>query len=190
MIFKTDNIDNIFFTSDTHFHHANILEFCSRPWGDIKIHDEALIQNWNDVVPEDGIVFHGGDLIWTGKIDWIKHVVGRLNGRIYLTLGNHDYQNRLDREVFKSIFADVQDMYYILPKDVKPVLLCHYPLMYWRSGYIHLHGHVHSGPNSTTTDKVPPHPYRYDIGVDAWDYKPVSYHKIKELINEKSICNV
>lgn len=85
--------DKVFFTSDNHWHHANILEYCNRPWGDIKTHDNALIQEWNKVVPEDGIVFCAGDFIWTGNIDWIKELVSKLNGKIYLTLGNHKFGN-------------------------------------------------------------------------------------------------
>ena len=85
--------DKLFFTSDPHFHHTNIIEYCNRPWGDIKTHDGALIANWNKVVPSDGVVFCGGDFIWTGNIDWVKEIVESLNGDIYLTLGNHKFDN-------------------------------------------------------------------------------------------------
>ena len=49
MNFKFDG-DKVFFTSDTHFKHANIIKFCERPFGSIEEMNEALIANWNRVV--------------------------------------------------------------------------------------------------------------------------------------------
>ena len=57
---------NVFFTSDTHFGHQNILRFCDRPWATIAEHDQALIENWNDTVPEDAVVVHLGDFSYKG----------------------------------------------------------------------------------------------------------------------------
>ena len=54
--------DRIYYTSDTHFLHENILGYCSRPFKNIEEHDEALIKRWNEKVPEDGLVFHLGDV--------------------------------------------------------------------------------------------------------------------------------
>ena len=79
----------VFFTSDHHFGHANIIRFCNRPWSTISEHNRALIANWNAVVPEDGIVFHLGDFCYKGggfpAMWWIK---GQLHGRIILVRGN------------------------------------------------------------------------------------------------------
>ena len=85
----------VFFTSDHHFGHANIIRFCNRPWSTISEHNRALIANWNAVVPEDGIVFHLGDFCYKGggfpAMWWIK---GQLHGRIILIRGNHDPDTR------------------------------------------------------------------------------------------------
>lgn len=189
------NKNDLYFTSDNHFHHKNIIEYCNRPWGDIRTHDSALIQLWNSVVPKNGIVFCGGDFIFTSNIEWVRELVSKLNGKIYLTLGNHCMQNRLDRPIFKEIFADVQDMYYLTIQDEEikqgclNFLISHYPMMYWRPGYIHLHGHVHSGPNSTANEIVPFHTNRYDIGVDAWNYSPISYYELREVIIRNNKVN-
>ena len=56
----------VFFTSDHHFGHTNIIRFCNRPWPTISEHNRALIANWNAIVPEDGIVFHLGDFSYKG----------------------------------------------------------------------------------------------------------------------------
>lgn len=108
-------------------------------------------------------------------------------------MNESDYKNRLDRPIFKTIFADVQDIYYFTVEDGEleqnhmSIMICHYPIMFWRPGYVMLHGHVHSGPNSTAKDKVPFHPLRYDIGVDANNYKPISYHELKVILTKQSM---
>lgn len=196
MRIKNTDKSKLFFISDPHFHHTNVIEYCNRPWGDIKTHDEALVQNWNRVVPKDGEVICGGDFIWTGNIDWIKSIVEKLNGKIHLILGNHDYQNKLDREIFKSIFASVSDMIYLQVKDEDTssghmnFIISHYPMMYWRRGYYHLHGHVHSGERSTASEKVPFHPMRYDIGVDNNNYRPISYYELNEIFEQQMLKEI
>lgn len=50
--------------------------------------NEKLIENWNNVVPKDGIVFHLGDFAFGGSQLW-NDVLSKLNGHIYLILGNH-----------------------------------------------------------------------------------------------------
>jgi len=74
------NIDKLFFTSDTHFRHKNAIELCNRPFKDLEEMDNTLIENWNSVVPEDGITFHLGDFAFTGKIDTIGEIVSKLIG--------------------------------------------------------------------------------------------------------------
>jgi len=184
--------DKLFFSSDHHFYHKGIIEYCNRPFQDDFYMNEALIDNWNKVVPKDGIVFHAGDFIMTGQVDLLKGILERLNGRIYLTLGNHDWQNRLDRQVVRDLFYKTDDMFYLTVEDDEleskhaNFQICHYPLLYWRRGSFMLHGHVHSGPYSTASEVVPYHPMRWDIGVDAWNYAPVSYNILRKHINKMS----
>lgn len=185
--------DKLFFTSDSHFHHGNIIEFCSRPFGDARIMDSALITNWNKVVPKDGVIFHAGDFAMTSRIDYIQDIVSQLNGRIFLTLGNHDYQNRFDRQVIRDIFHRTDDVFYFSVEDEEleskraNFMIFHYPIMYWRSSYIQLHGHIHSGPTSTANERVPFHPMRYDIGVDNNEFTPISYHQLKVILTKNSM---
>lgn len=80
---------NTFFTSDTHFGHANIIKLCNRPFKDVEEMNEKLIENWNKVVSEDGTVFHLGDFAFGGSGLW-NSVIPRLNGQIYLIIGNHE----------------------------------------------------------------------------------------------------
>ena len=57
--------DQIWLVSDTHFFHANIAEYCSRPdgWQDL------IIENWNHFIQLEDVVFHLGDLALGKKED-------------------------------------------------------------------------------------------------------------------------
>lgn len=79
---------NIFFTSDTHFGHINILNFCERPFKDTDEMDEVIITNWNNKVGKNDIVFHLGDFAFATNKRW-QELIHRLNGKIILVLGNH-----------------------------------------------------------------------------------------------------
>lgn len=91
MNYKFDGA-KVYFTSDTHFNHANIIGFCSRPFKNVNEMNETLIANWNRVVGVDDIVFHLGDFCLGGSAEW-TNVLNRLNGKIYLIVGNHDMKN-------------------------------------------------------------------------------------------------
>lgn len=182
--------EKIFFSSDHHFHHSNIIQFCHRPWGDVRTMDEAMIQLWNETVPKDGIVFHLGDLIFTANLLYVEQLVNRLNGTIHLIYGNHCLQNRLDRDNAKQIFSyRTYDVVELTVRDDKLTgghinfFMSHYPHLFWHRGSYHLHGHVHGGPLSTANEVVPFHPMRYDIGVDNNNYKPISYFELLKVFN-------
>lgn len=188
------DLDKLFFTSDLHFFHEGILKFCNRPFESVAHQTEELIKRWNEVVPEDGVVWHLGDLCWTGNVDVVADLNHRLNGQINLVMGNHDYNNKLDRYVFKEMFGlnngIITDVANIIVRkdDDRQLYCCHYPLLYWPANTIMLHGHVHSGPNSTASEIVPFHPLRYDVGCDNNDYYPISYIELEEIINKQRLC--
>ena len=77
----------IWFTSDTHFGHANIIKYCVRPWKTVEEMNEALVANWNATVGVRDEVWHLGDFAFR---EALHDFVPRLRGRINLVLGNHD----------------------------------------------------------------------------------------------------
>jgi calcineurin-like phosphoesterase family protein len=83
----------IFFTSDTHFGHHNIIKYCGRPFKDANDMNESFIRNWNSVVGVDDDVYHLGDVSFMSKQQTIN-IIKKLNGRIYLVSGNHDRNYR------------------------------------------------------------------------------------------------
>jgi calcineurin-like phosphoesterase family protein len=90
MNFKFDG-SGVFFTSDTHFNHTNIIRYCQRPFNDVAEMNETLIGNWNQTVGNEDIVFHLGDFCIGSAAEW-SQILDRLNGKIYLILGKHDYR--------------------------------------------------------------------------------------------------
>lgn len=180
--------DKLFFTSDTHWGHSNIIRFCNRPYESVEEMNEKLIENWNNVVPEDGIVFHLGDFAFGGYPLW-KSVCERLNGKKHLIVGNHDMKNlRAGAEaLFDSVNIQLQ-----LNIDGRAVYLNHYPFLCyggaWRNAdnaVWQLFGHVHSGPDSAGKDSDRLNhmfPYQYDVGVDNNNYAPISWTTVQEKI--------
>ena len=81
----------IFFTSDLHLGHANILQFTSRKkkYKTIEEHDEDIIARWNKQVKPNDVVYLVGDIIWS-TVKNPKEILSRLNGEKHLIIGNHD----------------------------------------------------------------------------------------------------
>ena len=95
IITKYSNGDNIFFTSDTHFSHKNIIEFCERPFKTTEEMNQKLIENWNNKVGPNDIVYHLGDVM-LGDNSYGIECVKRLKGTIYIIPGNHDTTSRMN----------------------------------------------------------------------------------------------
>lgn len=175
--------EHTFFTSDTHFNHANIIRFCNRPFNDVEQMNETLIANWNRVVQPEDTVFHLGDFCLGGSAEWTK-ILNRLNGKIYLILGNHDIKNI--RQGYMRRFEEVaMQMRIEIGKQI--IYLNHYPFLSYGGAYRgvwQLFGHVHSSPNSTGEDtpRLNMLPTQYDVGVDNNDFTPVSYEEVRKII--------
>lgn len=195
---KFKSTDRLFFTSDCHFFHSNIVDYCKRPFINVDEMDEALVANWNAVVPTDGITFITGDFAFTGNVERLRDLLGRLNGEKHLILGNHDYNNKYDRKSVRELFTSVNDYLTITIKDSevdggKQVLfLCHYPLLTWYGadrGSWNIHGHLHStnhhytGSDSSLITML--RRTQLDVGVDLHDFKPLSYQQIKIIITQR-----
>lgn len=158
---------NIFFISDTHFHHANIIEYCQRPFSSTFEMDEIMVENWNKVVKPQDKVYHLGDVYFNKYKNEMDMLFSRLNGSKTLILGNHDTgKDQILAKAFKNIHA-----YRILP-DLG-VFLSHVPIHVEsinRRCKLNLHGHTHEKGS-------PKGPYR-SACVELWNYTPVHYEEI------------
>lgn len=179
--------ENLYFTADSHFNHANIIKFCNRPFNSVEQMNETLIDNWNQVVGKDDIVFHLGDFCLGGAAEWTK-LLDRLNGKIYLILGNHDLKNI--RQGFIQRFEHVALQMFITV-DKQKMYLSHYPFLCFEGGYKdiwQLFGHVHTRKNNTGIDAERLqylYPTQYDVGVDNNNFKPVSFEEVKAIIDRQ-----
>ena len=181
--------DKIYYTSDTHFLHENILGYCSRPFKNIEEHDEALIKRWNEKVPEDGLVFHLGD-VGMGKSGRLTDILSRLNGYIYLIIGNHDWRDNIAKQSWRFLGMTQQVN---MTVGGQQIILNHYPLACFSGSYRkkpvwQLYGHIHTSPYSTGVDvwRMAKNllPNQYDVGVDNNDFTPLSHKEVKEIIDK------
>ena len=186
MNYKFDE-DRVFFTSDTHFYHANIINFCSRPFKNVEVMNETLIANWNSVVGPDDIVFHLGDFCLGGSAEW-TNILNRLNGKIYLIVGNHDTKNL--RQGYYSHFEHIAMQMHIEVGKQK-IYLNHCPFLCYGGAYRdtwQLFGHVHTSKQNTGIDAPRLHmlfPTQYDVGVDNNNFTPVSFEQVRRIIEKQ-----
>lgn len=171
-----------FFTSDTHFGHANVLKYDRRPFDTIEEHDEVLIENWNAVVKPGDVVYHLGDVAWHRHVPDIDRLLSRLHGTKILILGNHD-----EKTVAKSTkWAKVTPYYEVTIAEQK-ICLFHYAMRVWNRshhGSWSLHGHSHGTLPKTMVAKT------LDVGTMCWSYCPVSFEQIKAEMDQKTFVPV
>lgn len=179
-----------FFTADQHFGHANIIKYTHRInpetgelFETVEEMNECMTAAWNSVVGPNDTVYQLGDLT---KDSNPKPYLRKLNGKVILIRGNHDYR-RAASLVKKELFAfhDVlllrPDKGSANPEQRHPqIWLSHYSHRVWPASYHgswHLYGHSHA--------TLPDHGLSTDVGVDTRpdnDYKPFSLPEIAKLM--------
>lgn len=187
---------NNFFTSDSHWGHNNILQFCkSRAalWPTIEDHDEGLIDLWNKTVSPKDMVFHLGDFAFARR-ERIEEIVGRLNGKIILIKGNHDKSKIIKNCGFDMIFESV-----VHRIGKQKIAMVHEPeKIHFDNGVTFgLCGHIHEWWKMVDNGEllwydrsvdpwkemvnIIPAPI-INVGVDQWDFRPVAFEEIMPLI--------
>ncbi len=175
-----------FVTSDTHFGHANIIRYCTRPFASVEAMDRELVDRWNAKVPKNATIYHLGDFSFHKDPDRTLEILYSLNGDIHLIAGNHDNwweKNGCARDKWRRVvncFATIDQGIAEHKLGKQLVVLCHYPIESWNGkfhGSWHLHGHSHG--------KATPMAGRLDVGVDGLtapdnDYAPWSCAEIVE----------
>jgi calcineurin-like phosphoesterase family protein len=170
---------NIYFSSDLHFGHNNIIKYCNRPYSSVEEMDEALISNWNAKVQRDDVVYILGDVFFCqlARAEAIMHC---LNGKKRLILGNHDKLIRREPELQKFFDAIYPDLHHETING-QYIAMCHYPLLTWHKaarGAWNLHGHSHG------TIPFDPKYRRLDVGIDPQNYSPISFNDVKRIMDK------
>lgn len=154
----------IFFTSDTHFNHANIIRYCNRPFKNVTEMDETLIANWNSVVGPKDTVYHLGDFCFGNALDYLE----KLNGFIYHICGNHEKPLINAVGVHKVPFIRTAKI-----PEYPDIIMSHFAMRVWNKSHFnswHLYGHSHG--------TLPGQGKSFDVGVDCWEFRPVSLDQI------------
>jgi len=182
-------MNKIWFTSDTHFGHTNILKFGKgRPFSNIEEMDETIIQHWNETVSEGDRVYHLGDFSFS-KPERTLDIAKMLKGQKFLVEGNHDKSDRRFSSVLLKEFVWVKPYFKLKVEDKdheagrQNIVLFHYAIESWDTrhyGTWHLHGHSHGNLLS------PDWQQRLDVGVDMHDFRPISYEQVKEHMKTKT----
>lgn len=192
---------NIFFTSDTHFGHANIINLSHRPFKDVEEMNEALIANWNAVVGEDDTIFHLGDVAMGQWVEW-DAVLTRLNGYKILVVGNHDRifkgmsekQNVKFQPYYEKWFDAIEhNVEGFELFDGTEVNLSHFPyeadhmekarhmeLRLKDKGIPLIHGHTHSEHDVISRSEKGT--VQVHVGVDSSNFTPVSEQQVVDYL--------
>jgi calcineurin-like phosphoesterase family protein len=169
----------VWFTSDTHFGHGNVIKYSGRPFADVNEMNEKLVLNWNANVKPGDVVYHLGDFALCDAERAIA-IVKRLAGQKYLVFGNHDKALRKDKD-FLGHWIWTKDMTDITVGSQR-IVLAHYAMRVWNQshrGAWQLHGHSHGSL------KEEPHLLQCDVGVDCWNQRPVSFEELAAKMAKK-----
>ena len=156
----------MFFTSDSHFGDHRTLNIWKRPFASTDEMDALLVARWNEAVGPEDEVWHLGDFCRRGAD--AEGLLARLNGSKHLVRGNNDPPGT----AAASGWASVRD-YAEIEAGGRRLVLCHYPFRSWNGqhkGALDLHGHSHG--------RLKPLPRQHDVGVDVWDWRPVTLDDI------------
>lgn len=167
----------IFFTSDMHLGHKNIITYSNRPFSSIEEMDNIIIENYNSLVKPGDTVYDLGDFSFANP----KKYLDRFNVPPIRIKGSHDHDLKEPRMLVIKI-ADMVD------REASPLLitLCHYAMRSWELSHYgswHLFGHHHG--------MLPPYGLSFDVGVDCWNFFPVSLEEVVEkMVTLKPIVNL
>lgn len=156
----------LWFISDTHFGHENIIRYCGRPFADAQEMDEILIARWNEVVRPFDHVYHLGDVAIRQEV--LTRVMPRLLGKKRLVRGNHDI---FKTRIYAKYFEEIHGM-----RVFDHLLFSHVPVHPHSLGRFraNVHGHTHAQPD---------YPGGYlNVSVERTDYRPISLEEIQRRV--------
>ena len=187
----------IWFLSDEHYFHRNIILYASRPFSNVQEMNQGLIERHNSVVKDSDEVWHLGDFSF--KENEIPNILKQLKGlRHYIVCGNHDscFAGHKKHEAAKQRyllygFAGVHQNVMNFEGQFN---LSHLPYLgggdnsekerysafrLKDEGKILLHGHLHSKPENRIRGKM------FDVGVDSNNYFPISIDEIIHIMRDQ-----
>jgi len=179
----------IYFTSDLHLNHANIIKYNNRPFVNVVEMNKQLITNINSVVKSNDELYILGDFAFAQKRQTNEYLDDIQCKNVFLIKGNHDSFLK-DRDTVELNFKGIYQ-YYELNYNGISFILFHYPIAVWNKkhfGSIHLYGHVHTyeGGRKIPTELL----YNsWNVNCEFWNYKPmpITYFVINRDLEANSI---
>lgn len=172
-----------YWTADEHYGHDEIITHCRRPFRNNQIMTREIIKRHNSVVTEKDTVYHIGDFSFAGpdRATYVEMLMRRLNGTHILILGNHE---RID--AMKLVDVGFHSVHTSLSFEENGHLLvmAHDPSI-WNVVSnmdplpVFIHGHIHNVWKSIIDKKM------VNVGVDVWDFHPVS---LEQILNELGLA--
>lgn len=164
----------VWFIADTHFGHAGARALYRRPFASVAEMDRGMVERWNATVRPEDEVWHLGDFALGLSGPVLGSLLDALPGRNHLILGNNDPPATAALPGWASVghYAETS-------VEGVGLVLCHYAFRSWNQmgkGWWNLHGHSHG--------RLKPLPRQADVGVDAWEFRPVS---IKDIMAKRRI---
>ena len=168
---------NIFFASDHHFHHKNILTFKDaegntlRDFTDVEHMNEHMVYMHNSVVNPQDKVYFLGDVTMARNAKGLE-ILARMNGEKVLIKGNHDL---CSAQQYLQYFKDIRGSH-----QFDGMILTHIPihpesLARWG---LNVHGHLHSNVVKLSLAQIPDRRY-FNVSVERINYTPISLEQIK-----------
>lgn len=169
----------IYFSSDWHLDHANVIKYDSRPFQNVNEMNETLIRNYNSIVkPQDDFYFLG-DFCFNPK--HTDYFLSRLQGNLFFIRGNHD-DTRKTVPLYEKYGTYLGEQNEIKIGDQK-IVLNHYARRVWNQshrGAILLYGHSHGGLEQNPWGKS------MDVCCTLNDYKPWSWEQIQDIMESRN----
>ena len=158
----------IWMTADWHLSHESIIGYTGRPWKNAKQMNHWILKNYCDLVQPGDSVYMVGDLSMRRRdyLSWYYHIFSSLPGTKHLILGNHDSLDPFDylKIGFTSVHTSLEVEEFILAHD--PAVATIDINRKFVVGHIHrLFKRLNNCVN---------------VGVDVWDFKPVSIEQVRE----------
>lgn len=173
---RLNDCTDLWFISDHHFSHKNIITYSKRPFATVAEMNSFMIEQHNNTIGEDDVVIFVGDFSFANHNYTKKNIFSRMNGYKILILGNHD----VHRNKFKDFgYDEVYVCKELVINDLK-ILVTHFPLLKVDNGELNIHGHLHVGHKEKTDLST-----HFNVNCEFINYTPIHIDKILNQFNER-----
>jgi len=169
-------MNNIYFTGDWHLGHANIMKYSNRPFHSVGEMNDTIISNFYNTIKPGASVYFLGDFSFDRVITEDFFIKLPKNIHFHFIYGNHDKKIMNIVKYFVDSCSGMKD----IKVDEYKITLNHYAMRVWNCSHFNswqLYGHSHG--------TLPPEGKQCDVGVDSWNFFPVSFEQIKEYMEKQ-----